>query len=169
MKLHKTVCLGTIPVSGVNRSVFCDVNLDEKGTLAIRGVVGPRKGGEAWGYAGQIQDDLEGLVPGAGWTQEMVDEFLNIWRKWHLNDMQPGTRHQMDFLREWRKGREILSYDYEDECKALAEAGLLEDSQYLVDGKPYRYGSSYLKFDLPAEVIAFLRGIPVSLKEPVWV
>ena len=90
--------------------VFCEVKVAD-GILSIHGVVGPRKNGEAWGYAGQIYDDIQDLIPDNGWTQEMVDEFLDVWRKWHLNDLQPGTHRQMDFLREWRRGREILSYD----------------------------------------------------------
>lgn len=172
MDLHKIVNLGKAPAGFIDdrplRDVFCEVKVSD-GVLSIHGVVGPRKNGEAWGCAGQIQDDLEGLVPANGWTQEMVDEFLDIWREWHLNDMQAGSQRQMAFLREWRKGREILSYDYEDECKALSEVGLLEDEECMVEGKPYRYGSSWLRKELPAEVVAFLRAIPVSLKEPAWV
>ena len=170
MDIHKIVNLGkaSVPGSSKHYDVFCEVKVAD-GILSIHGVVGPRKNGEAWGYAGQIYDDIQDLIPDNGWTQEMVDEFLDVWRKWHLNDLQPGTHRQMDFLREWRKGREILSYDYKDECKALEQVGLLEDDQHMVEGKPYRYGSSWIRFELPAEVLGFLRGLPVSMKKPAWV
>lgn len=170
MNLHKIVNLGKAPVSFIKRQamsdVFCEVTVKD-GTLSIHGVVGPCKGGRCWGSAGQIQDCLEGLVPGNGWTQEMVEEFLDIWREWHLNDMVAGSPRQMAFLKDYRA--ENGWKGYEEECNALEEAGLLEDEECMVEGKPYRYGSSWLKKELPAEVLGFLRGIPASMKKPAWV
>ena len=171
MNLHKIVNLGKAPVFTLSggrflRDVFCEVQVID-GVLTIHGVVGPCKGGRCWGSAGQIQDDLDGLVPDYGWTQEMVDEFLSIWRKWHLNDMQAGSDRQQSFLDEWRS--EHGWKGYEEECKALAEAGLLEDEECIIDGRPYRYGSSWMKKELPAEVLGFLRGVPASMKVPAWV
>lgn len=167
MGLHKIVCLGTLPVAGVSRSVFCEVTVDEKDGLTIHGVVGPRKGGNCYGSCGQIQDDLEGIKPGDGWTEEMVEEFLEIWRHWHLNKMQAGSPRQQAFLDGWR--REHGWQGYEAECRALEEAGLLVDEKLTVDGEPYRYGSAWLDKPLPAEVLGFLRGIPVTSKKPAWV
>lgn len=171
MNLHKIVNLGKTSVFTLSggrylRDVFCEVTIQD-GVLSIHGVVGPCKGGRCWGSAGQIQDDIEGLIPDNGWNQEMVEEFLDIWREWHLNDMQAGSARQQAFLNGFRK--ENGWKGYEEECKALAEAGLLEDEECMVEGKPYRYGSSWLRKELPAEVVAFLRAIPVSLKEPAWV
>lgn len=170
MDLHKIVNLGKAPVNFIKRKamsdVFCEVAVKD-GCLSIHGVIGPCKNGNCWGSAGQIQDCLEDLVPGNGWTQEMVDEFLNIWREWHLNDMVAGSPRQMAFLRDYRA--ENGWNGYEEECRALAEAGLLEDEEHLIEGKPYKYGTSWMKKELPAEVLGFLRGIPASMKEPAWV
>lgn len=167
MKLHKIVCLGTLPVAGVSRSVFCEVTVDEKDGLTIHGVVGPRKGGNCYGSCGQIQDDLDGIKPGEGWTEEMVEEFLSVWREWHLNKMTAGSPNQEAFLKEWRS--EHGWKGYEAECAALEEAGLLIDSGFTVNGEPYRYGSAWLDRPLPDEVFGFLRGIPVTSKKPAWV
>ena len=168
MKLNKIINLGKIFVAGTRypQNVFCTVVISDEDNLSIAGVIGPKRGGRCAGSCGQILDDLDGLMPGKGWTQEMVDEFLAIWHKWHLNDLHAGTPRQEAFLQEhFERGRSV---GYEARCDALKEAGLLDDNEHLVDGKPYRYGSSWLRQELPGEVIGFLRGLPVADKAPAW-
>lgn len=85
-----------------------------------------------------------------------------IWDKWHLNGMKAGTPKQEAFVEEWRKTNE---YDYTNASKALEEAGLLVD-----DG--YKYGSSWLREDLPEEIIQEveqLQKILSKVDEELWI
>lgn len=63
-------------------------------------------------------------------------ELYRLWKRWHLNDLHPGTIKQEEALDNAKKsGVKICSYD--DSCKYLESVGLLED-----DG--YKYGSKWL-------------------------
>lgn len=64
--------------------------------------------------------------------------------------MRAGTPRQEDFIREWKLTHK---YDYTKACDALAEAGLLYDNGY-------KYGSSWLKEELPEEIIKYLFTLP---------
>jgi hypothetical protein len=47
---------------------------------------------------GQIQDEVRRLLesPAAtlNYPREKIEQLLDIWEKWHLNDMRPGCEHQ---------------------------------------------------------------------------
>lgn len=49
--------------------------------------------------SGQIKEYLESLDPKdyrlcPDWTEEMYRRLLDIWERWHLNDMRAGCSHQ---------------------------------------------------------------------------
>jgi len=94
---------------------------------------------------GQCVDTVAAYFPEDAKAQRM----LAIWREWHLNDMQAGSPAQRAYL-------EALPVwpQYEEACRVLADAGLNPDPGYLHNGKPYAYGSAWLKRDLPADVLA---------------
>ncbi len=45
-----------------------------------------------------------------GWNKELVDRFVEVWDKWHLNDMHAGCEHQRAL--GWGKDK-ITIYTYE--------------------------------------------------------
>lgn len=145
--------------------VFCKVEYIG-GRLSIVGVIGPTQDGNARGSCGQINDSIKGyseMKPAPGWTQETLDQFLLFWDRWHLNDMQAGTPEQMAWLEEHAEefpGYPTSHYDWAKD--SLREAGLNPHNGY-------KYGSSWLKVDVPDDVIEFLRGLPDTDKEPAWV
>jgi len=176
----KVVRIGTVPISyserldrNVMRSVFCKIVYSE-GRLSITGVVAPRRGGDCVG-CGQIDRYLAATVstnenpdtftPAPDWTREQVREFLRIWRDWHLNDMRAGSSVQRAYLHE-HVGRNV---SYEEACEKLARVGLLYDQGYLVNGKPYRYGTAWLHEEVPDRVLYWLRDLPDTDKTPAWV
>jgi hypothetical protein len=96
-----------------------------KPCLSITGVHGPMNDGDAHGSSGQCDETLEELVNG---PQENISEFLrdgkadrllNIWRKYHLNDMNADCEHMVrdhgwDLKKEltifkWKLSRETSS------------------------------------------------------------
>lgn len=79
--------------------VFCEITYDpKKGTLSISGVVGPMASGNCVGSCGQIDMDFEKTYEDReftyGWDQIKWEQFLRIWKRWHLNDLKPACEHQ---------------------------------------------------------------------------
>ena len=64
------------------------------------------------------------------------------WKAWHLNDMHAGTEKQESALIE-HFGDE--NRDYTEQCEYLESIGLLEDNGY-------KYGTAWLKREIPAEI-----------------
>ena len=146
--------------------VFVTVNLNHLNNLSITGVIGPRHGGNCQGGCGQIIRELQ---PSQftrfqkPWTYQKVEEFLQVWRRWHLNDMRAGTPAQEQWLRdhqqeaeeEHRRGR------YTWACEALGAAGLNPD-------QGYSYGSRWLKEELPEAIESYLEALPESEEPMPW-
>jgi len=97
---------------------------------------------------GQMVDEVANLFP----ENEKAQRICAIWKKWHLNDLNPGSPLQENFVAKMRESGQRPDYDT---VKAkLAEAGLDPDESFLYQGKPYVYGTAWLKRELPPEVIA---------------
>lgn len=64
----------------------------KNGNLSITGVVAP-KGHEAYSF-GRCYEKICNAIPGKGWSKEMLEKLLDIWEKYHLNDMRPYCSHQ---------------------------------------------------------------------------
>lgn len=162
----KIVNPGKVACGKINRQLFAEISFAD-GRLSIYGVIGPKSNGNAWGACGQIQDELSRVAPANGWDSGMVEKFQKIWNRWHLNDLRAGTPKQMRFL----EGLESHSgpVDYESAVEAMKEAGIYEDEDYIWNGKPYRYGSAWLKEEVPADVVEWLQNLPESAVKPAWV
>ena len=107
---------------------------------------------------GQIQNHLSLLEPlrfNEGWNKDKLDELLEVWNRWHLNDLRAGSPDQESALREI----EILGDYYPQAVAYLESLGLQPDPNYLVDGKPYSYGTHWLKEEIPEEVIKYLESL----------
>lgn len=91
------------------------------------------------GCSGQIYEEL--------YEAKLIPElFYRYWKRWHLNDMRPGTPQQMEIIRSFLKENPRASYG--EQCMELSEHGLL-----VQDG--YRYGTKCLHEKLPQEVIDY--------------
>ena len=71
--------------------------------------------------------------------------------------MQPGSPQQMAYLRTLTRPEDAECYTWE--CSKLAEVDLYIDNSYLVEGKPYKYGTRWLKAELPQSVIKEIRDL----------
>lgn len=109
------------------------------GRLSISGVVGPLSNGNARGSCGQIDGDIREafeagtLETAPGWTPETVARFLEVWDRWHLNDMRPTCEHQRALgwdresresvtLYQWTLKPEIYQKKKELEAEAIERA-----------------------------------------------
>lgn len=90
------------------------------GRLSITGVVGPRSNGDAYGSCGQISDTIREAINAGefkpndaqGWTVPDVLSFLDLWDRYHLNDMRPECEHQRAAGWPQMARQEIHTYQY---------------------------------------------------------
>jgi len=182
--MNKVVRLGTVKrwEGGRSMSIYCEIRFtDDK--LSISGVEGPLPSGNCLGACGQIDMHLRSeqasikLAP--GWTRGKLARFFEVWERWHLNDLRAGTPEQMAEL-ERRKAEytDRSTSHYEWACKVLAEAGLLEvpnpipapqDDVSREWPKMYRYGTAWLREEVPQDVLTFLASLPDTDRTPAWV
>jgi len=122
--------------------------LMEEGRLSIIG--------ETRHSCGQIHDSIH-TRPKAwneGWDKQKLTALLNVWKRWHLNNIRAGSPAQEEALRQAN-----FEEGYLEALKFLKERNLEPDTGYLVDGKPYKYGSKWLKEELPSHVVEFLEAL----------
>lgn len=154
--INKVIRIGTNP----RGNFFCKIAFGDD-TLSITGVEGPKRNGDCIGACGQINmHDWDITDYANGWTADLVTQFRAVWKEWHLNDMRAGSPAQEEFL----KANPITDHlnRYSAACKALADAGLNPDNGY-------KYGSKWLRVEVPQHVIAFLKSLPDTDITPAWV
>jgi hypothetical protein len=123
--MKKVMRIGTIQPYGRRWvSLYVKAEYDEKGRFSMSGVMGPTESGNCIGSCGQIDmgfahrnpadDDKRYTEPippskirfAPGWNAEKWFDLLDVWKKWHLNDMQPGCEHQQD--EGWGKEKIVI-------------------------------------------------------------
>lgn len=146
--MHKIVRIGTRKAyGGRSYSVYCEINIKD-GCLSITGVEGPLPSGNCLGGCGQIvMDGLEMDSYAPGWDAELAQQFAKIWKRWHLNDMKVGCEHQRAL--GWR----VYDVHPSEPCPVCG----------------YKYGTAWLKEELPQHVIDFLAALPDADRVPAWV
>ena len=143
--------------------VFATINYDG-GKLSITGVEGPRKSGNCAGSCGQIESELKEFINFAkGWSFSKLQTFRKFWKEWHLNHMVAGSPRQEEYFKENGRGS-----SYGENLEALQKAGLSPDAEYIHNGKPYVYGSAWLKKEVPEHVLVFLKNLPDADRPHPW-
>jgi hypothetical protein len=128
-------CLATLEISWDGARFTASGNIwNPRGTYTYSG--------------GQIVEEVCGYFP----QNKQAQRILAIWRDWHLNDMKAGSPDQEAFLKA-NPIADRLNH-YKAACDALAAAGINPDPNYTHNGKPYAYGSAWLKRDIPSDVVA---------------
>lgn len=70
----------------------------------------------------------------------------DLWKKYHLNDMNAGTVEQSETLEKWHK-ENGTRFDYTKDCEYLKSINLYEVT--LKDGSSYKYGHAWLYREIP--------------------
>lgn len=239
--MRKIIKLGRVQAhtsrgNAIGVPVYCKIEFAD-GRLAITGVEGPRSNGDCYGSCGQIvmghaANHGASITPGEGWSAELIARFLDVWERWHLNDMRAGCEHQrgLDVSRKveivrygltteaLRMRSEAIEYSAREaaagrvprltdtaralillencfgDCFAPPDADSALSGCYEVKrredkaigwatptehpdgmlGKAcptcgYKYGSAWLREDVPSDVIAFLESLPDSPDSPAWI
>ena len=193
--MKKIMRIGTIKTcGGRGASVYIKAEITESedpkenGKLSISGVIYPLSSGNCLGGYGQIDMEFDHrnkedndsryehpiktseINFARGWNAPKWLDLLDIWKHYHLNDMNAGCEHQR--AAGWDKIKL-------DESKPLTQDNMAtwtrpEDNPkgLLTKACPvcgYKYGTAWLKVELPQKVIEFLQSLPDSDKEPAWV
>jgi len=98
---------------------------------------------------------LQPYIFNKGWDTDKLNELIKIWNRWHLNNLRAGSPNQESALRNTKITRAF----YPQAIAYLESLGLHPDPNCLVNGKPYSYGSRWLKEELPEEVIKYLESL----------
>lgn len=130
---------------GLNKRVraYIEIELrEEDNTLSICGEI------QGISY-GQCIDEIKKAF---GDTNSTVNILYYWWENYHLNDMHAGDKEQEKAVKEYRKKN---PYDYDKICEYLDSKGLLVHNGY-------RYGTAWLKEEIPASTLkdikAFIKG-----------
>ena len=176
--INKVVRVGTT-LAGypeAQRSIFAKIEYKD-GKLSVSGVIGPKSNGDAHGSCGQFimsfkeydergHATLDEITPAPAWDAALVRRFFDAWHRWHLNDLTAGSPAQEQYLRDNPIPQSEYAYPkshYDVACAKLAEAGLNPDAN------GYKYGTAWMREEVPDEVIAFLHALPEADQKPAWV
>ena len=94
-------------------------------------------------YCGHLGQCLDSIKP----KNDAQKRLIELWEKYHLNDMHAGTEKQENAIKQWEK--QGNKYHYEDVCLMLKAIGLYADN-----GFKYGHGWQY-------------RALPVNIEEEV--
>ena len=124
-------------------------------TLSISGGIWNNKHSDIT-TGGQINDTLrrlldEGKLTPVNMSKEEFRKLLDVWDRWHLNDVRAGTPRQLEVIDQHIDETQYKTYDGHYE-KSLA---ILSDYKLRKDGG-YEYGSAWLYEPLPQDVIDFV-------------
>ena len=122
-----------------NSRIFVEVELSNDNVLSICANVRGIGSGQC----------LETIRKAVGKSNPMFNILYRWWKLYHLNDMHAGTIAQEKALENFD------STDYNDRCAYLESVCLLYDSGY-------RYGSKWLKREIPKYVIADIKSVIVG-------
>jgi hypothetical protein len=165
---------------GTSASVYINAEIKE-GVLTISGVIGPLRSGNCRGSCGQIDTNFkhrneedndprttEPIPPEAfkfakGWDKTKWLDLLDIWKRWHLNDLKAECEHQRILIPgiEKKKGKEFFYASNLDNIWKIPEM-----NKCPLCG--YQYGSAWKKVKLPERVIKFIKELPDADKPPAW-
>jgi hypothetical protein len=143
-----------------NVAPYLDIDLNECREYAELSICGNvwNAAGTDISSGGQCTDTISALFPENAAVQRLVD----IWGRYHLGGMKPGTRAQEKFLADARVKAVYPQSQYELDCKVLEKANLLtvvggpliQNAHGQTVQRNYQYGSAWLVERLPADVEA---------------
>jgi len=140
--MFKKLTIGKID----HRPVVVEIGIKEGDNLSICGNVGNIA-------YGQIRDELLNITETApGWTVGKIAKLYQIWKDWHLNDLTAGSPAQ----EAWIAQSGVRAYQ---DILEQMPADILHDATYLHNGKPYTYGSAWLRKEVPGDVLEWLRAL----------
>lgn len=148
--MNKNLKIGKL--KGGEKYIWVEVNYDGN-RLSIVGYIKFRNG--IIDSCGQIKDEIIELYANKELElfigREIFLKLMDIWDKWHLNDLKAGCKHQERLIKHLVKiyGLDFFKIDNIMKIKEFNRCSICG----------YRYGSKWLKINVPEKVIKFLNAI----------
>jgi hypothetical protein len=98
-----------------------------------------------WESGGQNLDEIAKYLKDPNFKT-----IYKIWKEYHLNDMQAGTKKQTAAVNLWIN--EGNKYEYDLVCEYLKSINLYID-------RGYKYGSNWLYKSIPVEIVNYIKNI----------
>jgi hypothetical protein len=145
--MKKTISLPKIDFNNIGKKINAvDLEISfENGCFSASGTVWNNIKSDCIA-AGQMLGEISKFYP----NNKLVKKIVSIWSEYHLNDLTPGSPKQMAYLKSLSKPSDAEFYTWE--CEQLKKVNLLIDESFLHNGKPYEYGSAWLKTKIPENV-----------------
>lgn len=163
------LCIGLLQdtPNSKGKPFYVDVTMKPEGELSICG--------ECYGCSGQVIMSFKEFDYRGHWTldsfhyqneehKHAIATLFKLWDQWHLNHMRAGSPAQEEFLNE-NPPTNYAESDYTYRCKLLEQVDLQPDVNYLYNGKPYSYGSAWLKEEMPPTTYDLLKQTLQTLQE----
>lgn len=155
---NKRLSFGKVAFPPYQKRKSCEVELELSLTKMSNGTTRFSVCGFIWNHThtdiysgGQIDETIRALIKeGELEASPILSEVLELWSKYHLNHLCPGTPEQEEAVQKgWELGA-IKKFQkesfYEQACAYLKSVGLYEVQH---EGKPYRYGSDWIYSQIP--------------------
>ena len=166
MKMVKVVNPALCKINGSDSAARAFARIVfEDGKLSICGVVGPTSDGNCRGSAGQCREEIAAGTPAAGWNEEMLKKFSDIWKRWHLNNLKAACEHQRELGWEAEAAQEVTVYYYQ----LTAEDRKKKDEAEKAALEALRKGETFTPSKEQAELAAlpnYVRSIGKELNDP---
>jgi len=152
--MKKIIQLGKIAYTGKAKTNLCDIEIEIKTkegikidwdtletvksdleTFTVSGHIWNSKNSDCES-CGQIINELAEYFP------EELKEIQRLWKKYHLNDLQAGTKKQTEAIELWES--QGNKYEYTKACKYLESINLFDD-------RGYKYGHGWLYMPIEPE------------------
>ena len=150
--MERKFTFGKIDYYGTGRkinAVEVEVRLSDKGVFTASGTIWNSKHTDCV-CAGQCLDTIAKYV-----KAPQFKKIHRLWKQYHLNDMHAGTVAQEEALE--KAGLTGWASNYRECCKYLESIGLLEDNGY-------KFGSSWLKRDIPVEDLVEIKKLLTAVE-----
>lgn len=145
--MKKKFTFGKIDFYGRGRkinAVEVDVEFSDKGVFTASGTIWNSKHTDCV-CGGQCLDTIAEYV-----KNPTFKKIHRLWKQYHLNDMHAGTVAQEEAL--IKVGLTRFASDYRKCCDYLDSIGLLVDNGY-------KFGTGWLKRDIPVEDITEIQNL----------
>lgn len=121
--------------------------------LSVCGAIDEKNGRGRWQEVsgGQNIEEIAEIYA----DDPQVQKVAELWREWHLNDLNAGTRTQAAFIEKHKGDYPEWRYDYSEACDILKAADLYTD-------RGYKYGHAWLlkvmPYDVKKEILDIIQG-----------